>query len=148
MTVKKVTESFTPDTKPDVSPEQRPLKILVTEDDQVNFYFLRVILTRAGHTIIHAITGTEAVVISRQNPDIDIILMDIRLPDMDGYEATREIRKFNPEIPIIALTAYAIEGDREKALEAGCTDYLAKPVKKEELIRTLNKYNNPLKKSN
>ena len=146
--VKKVAESFIPETKPDVNPEQRPLKILVTEDDQVNYYFLRVILTRAGHSIIHAITGTEAVVISRQNPDNDLIIMDIRLPDMDGYEATREIRKFNPEIPIIALTAYAIEGDREKALEAGCTDYLSKPVKKEELLRTLNKYNNPLKKSN
>lgn len=118
------------------------LKILVTEDDVVNFNYLHVILTKANHTAIHAITGGAAVELCRQNPSIDIVLMDIKLPDMDGYTATREIRKFNSEIPIIALTAYAFEGDREKAIEAGCNDYLPKPVKKEELILALNKYKN------
>ncbi|MCX6277290.1 MAG: response regulator [Bacteroidetes bacterium] len=138
----KTAESYSPASPVPPKSDQRPLKILITEDDQVNYYFLRVILTKAGHTLIHTVTGGEAVEICRKNSDIDLVIMDIRLPDMDGYEATREIRKFNSDIPIIALTAYAIEGDREKALDAGCNDYLSKPVKKDTLIATLNKHTN------
>ncbi|MEI6435247.1 MAG: histidine kinase N-terminal 7TM domain-containing protein [Bacteroidota bacterium] len=134
--VKKTVESSTPPIKL-ITKHDRPLKILITEDDQVNYYFLRVILAKAGHKVMHTVTGGETIEICRQNPGIDVIIMDFKLPDMDGYEATREIRKFNAEIPIIALTAYAIEGDREKALEAGCNHYLSKPVKKEELMRAL-----------
>jgi CheY-like chemotaxis protein len=89
---------------------------------------------------MHAITGAEAIARCRQNPGIDLIFMDIKLPDMDGYEVTREIRKFDPDIPIISLTAYAFEADREKALAAGCTEYLSKPVKKEGLMMCLRKY--------
>ena len=123
----------------------QPLKILVTEDDQVNFNYIQVVLKKQGHTLIHSITGAEAVAISRQLDDLDLILMDIKLPDMDGYEATRQIRRFNAEIPIIALTALTFEGDREKALEAGCTDYLSKPVKSNTLNLAISKYQTEVK---
>jgi hypothetical protein len=116
------------------------MKILVSEDDDVNFHFINLLLKRAGHTVLHAGTGTEAIEICRITPDIDLVLMDIRLPDINGYEATRQIRKFNADIPIIALTAFAFESDREKALQSGCNDYLSKPVKKEELFNTMRKF--------
>ncbi|MBI9037633.1 MAG: response regulator, partial [Bacteroidales bacterium] len=79
-------------------------------------------------------TGEEAVEICRNNPDIDLILMDIKMAKMDGYEATRQIRKFNKDVVIIAQTAHALSGHREKALEAGCNDYISKPIKKEVLL--------------
>jgi len=73
------------------------------------------------------------------NPDIDLVLMDIKLPTIDGYEATRQIRKFNKDVIIIAQTAYALEGDREKAIAAGCNDYISKPIKKDELLEKISK---------
>jgi CheY-like chemotaxis protein len=86
-----------------------------------------------GKEIIKARTGVEAIEACKKNPDIDLVMMDIRMPDMGGYEATRQIRKFNKEVVIIAQTAYGIYGDREKAIEAGCNDYIAKPIKKDRI---------------
>ncbi|MBI9039537.1 MAG: response regulator, partial [Bacteroidales bacterium] len=88
----------------------------------------------------YAKTGSQAVEICNNNSDIDLILMDIRIPEVSGYESTRQIRKFNKDVIIIAQTAYALAGDREKALEAGCDDYIAKPIKKDELISIIQKY--------
>ncbi len=85
-------------------------------------------------------TGVEAVDICRKNPDLDLILMDIKMPEMDGYDATKEIRTFNKNVVIIAQTAYALEGDRQKALEAGCNDYLAKPISIESLNELIVDY--------
>ena len=76
----------------------------------------------------------------RNNPDIDLVLMDIQMPDMDGYEATRQIRLFNKDVVIIAQTAFALTGDREKAIEAGCNDYISKPIKKDELMVLVQKH--------
>ena len=76
----------------------------------------------------------------RGNPDLDLILMDIEMPGMDGYEAARQIRQFNKDIVIIAQTAYAFPGEREKAIAAGCNDYIAKPFNKTSLITLLKKY--------
>ena len=73
-------------------------------------------------------------------PDQDSILIDIKMPGMNGYEATRQIRKFNKEVTIIAQTALGLSGDRSKSLEAGCTDYLSKPIKKEEIVAMVEKY--------
>ena len=84
--------------------------------------------------------GTEAVSICKSTPDIDIVLMDIQLPGLNGYEATRQIKSFNKELVIIAQTAYAMAGDEKKALEAGCDDYLSKPIGKENLLLLLSKY--------
>ncbi len=118
---------------------QKSLNILVTEDDEVNYNYIKIILTRAGHKLTHAVTGNQAVELCLQYPSFDLILMDIRLPEMDGFEATREIRKFNPDVPIIALTAYAFSDDRNLSLQAGCNDFLPKPMKKEDLINAISR---------
>jgi CheY-like chemotaxis protein len=82
--------------------------------------------------------GAEAVEKCQQHPEIDLILMDIKMPVMNGIEATKQIRKFKPDIPIIAITAYAQTGDEHRIIEAGCNDYLAKPLRKDRLIKLLN----------
>ena len=95
--------------------------------------FLEIVIGTITSNILKARSGLEAVEIAGKNADIVLILMDIKMPVMDGLEATRQIRKFNPEVIIVAQTAYSLTGDREKAIEAGCNDYLSKPIKKEEL---------------
>lgn len=90
--------------------------------------------------IIKARTGFEAIEVCKNNPDIDLVMMDIRMPDMGGYEATRKIREFNKEVVIIAQTAYGLSGDYEKAIEAGCNDYISKPINKAKLLLLLQKY--------
>ncbi len=90
--------------------------------------------------ILKAKTGGEAVEVCRANPDIDLILMDIQMPEKNGYEATHQIREFNKEVIIIAQTAYGLTGDREKAIESGCNDYIAIPINKMELQAMMQKY--------
>ena len=85
-------------------------------------------------------TGVEAIQVCRNNPDIDLILMDIKMPVMDGYEATRQIRNFNEDVIIIAQTAYALIGDKEKSIAAGCDNYIAKPIMKEKLLALISNY--------
>jgi CheY-like chemotaxis protein len=87
-------------------------------------------------------TGIEAITICQNNPDINLILMDIQMPEMNGYEATQQIRKFNKEVIIIAQTAFAMAGDKEKSIAAGCSDYISKPIKKDELELLIQKYFN------
>lgn len=89
---------------------------------------------------MHAITGVEAVEACHSNPDIDLILMDIQMPEMNGHEATRQIRQFNKDIVIIAQTAYVFSGDREKAIEAGCNDYISKPYNQSLMLALIKKY--------
>ncbi|HTF31210.1 MAG TPA: response regulator, partial [Flavitalea sp.] len=111
-------------------------KVLVVDDDIRNIYSLTNVLEEEGMTCLTAENGIAAVKILKENPDIDIILMDIMMPEMDGYEATKEIRsisKFN-KLPIIALTAKAMKGDREKCLHADMSDYIAKPLNIEQLL--------------
>jgi len=104
------------------------LKILIVEDNKSSEMLLARIVKKYCKETFVAITGAEAVEACLQHPDIDLVLMDIQMPGMNGYFATREIRKFNKDVIIIAQTAYALEGDREKALEAGCNDYIPKPI--------------------
>ena len=115
------------------------LKILIVEDDETSERLLAIQVNHFGKEVIEAVTGIEAVDICRQNPDIDLILMDIQLPEMDGYEATRQIREFNQDVIIIALTAYGFDGDRVKAINAGCNDYGVKPISKSQLIKIIQK---------
>jgi len=89
---------------------------------------------------VRATNGKDTVKALQDNPEIALILMDIKMPDMDGLEAAREIRQFNKKIPIIVQSAYALSGDREKAMDAGCNDYISKPIIQEELMRLLYKY--------
>jgi CheY-like chemotaxis protein len=103
-------------------------------------FFLASLLKASGHNVLHAETGIEAVSTFNSNPDIDLILMDIKMPGMDGYEATRQIKKMNESVIIIAQTAFALAGDDEKALAAGCNDYITKPINKNKLIELIQKY--------
>lgn len=116
--------------KPEVTGEHsdKKLKILIVEDEETAELYLSIVLKNIGKEILHATTGIEAIDICRKNPDIDLIMMDIKMPEMDGYEATRKIREFNKDVIIIAQTAYALMGDRKKSLEAGCDDYISKPI--------------------
>ncbi len=111
--------------------------VLIVEDDLYNADYLREILTDTGLKIIHTKYGKDAVQISLAQP-IDLALMDIRLPDIDGYEATRQIRKHKSHLKIIAQTAYALYGEKKKAIDAGCNDYISKPIKRELLLSKVN----------
>ncbi len=106
------------------------LKILIVEDDEISYSLLSRTLQKISKEVLHAITGVQAIEACRNNPDLDLVLMDIRMPQMDGLEATRQIRQFNKDVIIIAQTAYAFTGDSEKAIEAGCNDYISKPINK------------------
>jgi len=112
--------------------------ILVAEDVDDSYYVIENMLKETGATIVRAIDGSEAVDLCKKVQKIDLILMDMRMPRMNGYEATIEIKKLNPEIPIIAQTAFAIRGDKDKALKAGCDDYLTKPINPKILIARIN----------
>lgn len=116
------------------------LKILVAEDDKISRMLIQKVIEPYSKEIIHARTGVEAVKMCRNNPDLDLILMDIQMPQMNGFEATREIRKFNKEIIILSQTAFALEGDREKTIQIGCNDYISKPIDKVELSRLIRYY--------
>ncbi len=122
--------------------EHQLLHILIVEDEEINSFYIEEILTDYNVKVSHANNGKEAVEIFTSNQDIDLILMDIKMPIMDGYEATQNIRKINNEIPIIALTAYTMSSDRKKALQAGCNDHIPKPVKPDKLIEVIKKYLN------
>ncbi|HEV2459600.1 MAG TPA: response regulator, partial [Ktedonobacterales bacterium] len=114
-------------------------KVLVVDDDVRNIFALSSVLERRGMTVLTADTGRDAIATIESTPDLAIVLMDIMMPEMDGYQTIREIRQ-NPafrRLPIIALTAKAMKGDREKCLEAGASDYLAKPVNTEQLLSAL-----------
>ena len=116
-------------------------KILIAEDVESNFLYLKAVLSKLNATVFWAKNGVEAIDICENN-DIDLVLMDLQMPDMNGYEATELLKKKCPEIPIIAQTAFAMSDDREKAIEAGCDDYLAKPIKSKDLLVAVEKFIN------
>jgi PAS domain S-box-containing protein len=118
----------------------RKLKTLIVEDDEVSGMLIEITAKTFSKEILKARTGVESVEVCRNNPDIDLILMDIRMPEMNGYEAVRKIREFNKEVIIIAQTAYGLSVDREKAIKSGCNDYISKPVNKIELLALIEKY--------
>jgi len=116
-------------------------KILVVEDNETNMYIFRRILRKGGHEVIPATSGEEGVEMAiKEKPDL--ILMDIQLTDMDGLEATKKIKesKEGKDIPIVALTSYVMVGDREKALAAGCTGYIEKPINPDTFLAKIEKY--------
>jgi CheY-like chemotaxis protein len=114
-------------------------KVLLVDDDSRNIFALSSVLERRGMRVLTSTTGSEAIELIESTPDLAIVLMDIMMPEMDGYQTIEKIRK-SPDyrrLPIIALTAKAMKGDREKCLEAGASDYLAKPVNIEQLLSSL-----------
>jgi len=120
--------------------ELKKLKILIVEDDPVGLQFLKAVLFPYDAEIFTAENGFIAVELMKNTQEINIILMDLRMPVMDGYEATRQIREFNKQVIIIAQTAFALSGDKEKAINAGCNDYISKPILKNELYEKINFY--------
>jgi CheY-like chemotaxis protein len=119
------------------------LRILLAEDNVINRAVASGILEKRGHSLVHAATGHEAVDAAAREP-FDLILMDIQMPEMDGFEATRRIRKYeqalNLHTPIAAMTAHAMEGDRERCLAAGMDDYISKPLRKADLLDLLQRH--------
>ena len=116
------------------------LKILIAEDDEGMLFLLSETVEEISKNLLIAKNGVEAVEICSKNPDLDLILMDIRMPQMDGYEATTEIRKFNKNVVIIAQTAFAFPTDKDKALEMGCNDYVSKPIDDDLLFTLIQKH--------
>lgn len=114
-------------------------KALVAEDCRTNMYLAKLLLERLGFEVDVAETGAQAVE-KASNADFDLILMDIEMPEMDGYEATRKLRKNGLTSPIIALTAKVLKGDSEKCIQAGCDDYISKPVDRNTLVEVIGKY--------
>jgi len=115
-------------------------KILIVEDDFAGRLYLNKVLEKHEVVLFNADNGADAVSIARDNPDIEIILMDLQIPKIDGYTATSQIRQFRDKIIIIAQTANNLSGDRQKILSSGFDDYLVKPIMSEELIRKLNSF--------
>lgn len=118
------------------------MKILVAEDEESNFFLLQEILGGLGMNILHAWNGKQAVELAVDNPDICMVLMDIKMPVMGGLEATMKIKEMFPALPVVAVTAHALSGDKEKALEAGCDEYLTKPVSVNILMKVVSRYIN------
>ena len=115
-------------------------KILIIEDNEQNLYLVTFILEKYGHIVIQARNGQEGIDIAKKNCP-NLILLDIQLPVMDGYDVAKELRKIlGDAVPIIAITSYAMPGDREKALKAGCSDYITKPINPDTFMTNIEQY--------
>ncbi|MGK0236092.1 MAG: CheY-like chemotaxis protein [Psychroserpens sp.] len=122
------------------TPKVSGLKILIAEDDEVSAMLLTIILKEYHEEILRAKTGVEAVDICRMNPDIDLILMDIQMPNLNGDDAARQIREFNKEVIIIAQTGLALTSEIKPLIDAGCNSFLSKPINKVELLALIAVY--------
>ncbi|MDR2848604.1 MAG: response regulator [Bacteroidales bacterium] len=114
--------------------------ILIAEDELVNYMFLEVLFEDTGATLIHASDGQQAIDFAKEHSEIELILMDIKMPNVNGLEATKAIKAFRPQIPVIAQTAYAMQDDEYKALQAGCNEYISKPIDANKLMGLMKKY--------
>jgi hypothetical protein len=117
----------------------KKLKILIVEDDEISHSLLTKKLQKISKVVLHVTTGHQAVEACLNNPDLDLVLMDIRMPMMNGLEATQQIRQFNKDVIIIAQTAYGFSGDIEKAMQAGCNEYITKPINSSLLFELMKK---------
>jgi CheY-like chemotaxis protein len=114
--------------------------ILIAEDELVNYMFLEVLFEDTGATLIHASDGQQAIELAKTHPEVELILMDIKMPNVNGLDATKAIKAFRPQTPIIAQTAYAMQDDEYKALQAGCNEYISKPIDANKLLSLMKKY--------
>lgn len=113
---------------------------LIVEDVTSNYYFLEATLKKSGAEITWVRSGEEALDLINKNVRFDLILMDVQLTGVDGYEVTRKIKQIKPDLPIIAQTAYAMIGEKEKSQNAGCDEYLSKPIRPVLLLQTISKF--------
>lgn len=114
--------------------------ILVAEDDDINFVYINILLKHKMIQVLHASDGLEAIEMCKEHPEICAILIDLKMPNMDGFEAASRIREMRAELPILALTAYSGAEDKQRALDAGCDEFITKPIKKELLFERLAKH--------
>lgn len=121
-------------------PTWKDKQVLVVEDTDSNFLLIEALLTQYGVELSRAYTGKEGIQMVKNNANYDLVLMDIQLPGMNGYDATTEIRKFNTKVPILAQTAFAMYDNVVRALDAGCNDFIAKPIKTKKLLGIIDKY--------
>jgi len=140
---KSPTEKTPFETRGSSTPDKGKPLILVAEDEESNAFYIMAALKMAGFDYLLAKNGKEAVDLCKQNPGIKLVLMDIKMPLMNGLDATRFIREFRPDLPVIATTAYAQTGDEQRFLAAGCDGYLVKPFRTESLLAILKKYSDP-----
>ncbi len=117
-----------------------PFTMLIAEDDIISFELYKARLEELHLNLLHAKNGKIAVDIVKNNPQINLVLMDIRMPVLNGYEATKQIREFNKDVPIIAQTAFAMIPEQKIIIESGFTDFLSKPVEEEKLFGLIKKY--------
>lgn len=115
-------------------------KILIAEDESTNFLYLKALLKKTNADIVWAKNGVEAIEAVASQPDIDIVLMDMMMPVMDGKTAATEIKKVRPQLVIIAQTAIALSGEREEIIAAGCDNYVSKPIAGNLLLEMINGY--------
>lgn len=115
-------------------------KILIAEDTEINFIFLSEALKNTGVDIVHAQDGQKAIERIKDEPDIDLVLMDINMPKLDGFESTAKIRELRDDLPIIAQTALSIDNAQEKAEEVGCDDFITKPIKLKSFLKLIDQY--------
>ena len=114
--------------------------ILIAEDEELNYYYLYEVLRKNGAKVIWAKNGLEAINVVESNPNIDMVLMDIKMPEVNGLEAIKYIKLIRPELPIIAQTAFVMDNDREVCLKAGCVDFITKPIKVDQLIEMITRH--------
>lgn len=116
-----------------------PLTILVAEDEQTNYLLIELLVEPYNCKLLHASDGKEAVDLA-VNKEIDIVLIDLKMPVLDGFDATKLIKKLRPNLPVIAISAYAFNNDQDKAYSAGCDGFISKPFEKTELIQTISRH--------
>ena len=117
-------------------------KILIVEDDDQSFIFFEKVLERTLANIVRTNNGKDAIELCKQS-NFDLVLMDIQLPGMDGYKTTEKIKQTHPNLPVIAQTAYALEGEKKRSIVAGCDDYISKPVNISRLLELVDKHIKP-----
>jgi len=120
--------------------EKRNPNILIAEDVESNFLYLKAVLSKLNANVFWAKNGLEVLDICEKEKVMDLVLMDLQMPEMNGYEATQILKKKYPTLPVVAQTAFAMSDDREKALAVGCDDYLAKPIKSKDLLNITEKF--------
>jgi CheY-like chemotaxis protein len=114
--------------------------VLIVEDTVDNYLYLKILLSGHGLLVLHAASAAEAIELFHANPEIELVLMDIQLPDDSGLNLTKKLKRLNPDLIIIAETAFAMLGDAHKCKEAGCDDYLSKPISAAKLLEVMGKY--------
>lgn len=120
--------------------EKRNPNILIAEDVESNFLYIKAVLSKLNANVFWAKNGLEVLEICEKEEKMDLVLMDLQMPEMNGYEATQILKNKYPNLPVIAQTAFAMSDDREKALDCGCDDYLAKPIKSKDLLSITEKH--------